>query len=288
MATLKEKVNLVARLCADAKLAHSYLRVAVTQILKFHNTERTQCNPSLRRIAEASAVCRDTVIEANKKLVQLNYSEIARSNGGRNRRNRYRFKWETGKGKTVDGSDHFDTPASDVNGRRFRPETVDGSDSHRTHEQTHEKESQRGKKVKGNGLEMPPGWKPLEAYREELHGQGYADERIAKEIDKCRDWYKENWTRPPANWDDAFRKWMVKDKEHMERKGYRQDADGFYLRPGSKPFNVWKEKWERENSSRVWGWKVAEDDGTEVCVPIPYPKRGDDYYLWFERRTRER
>jgi hypothetical protein len=44
-------------------------------------------------IAKPSTKCRDTVIEANKRLARFGYSEVKQSSGARNKRNAYRFNW---------------------------------------------------------------------------------------------------------------------------------------------------------------------------------------------------
>jgi hypothetical protein len=114
-------------MAGDERLSDAAFRVAVAEVLHFHNTKTGQCNPSTARIAEASTKHRATVIEANKKLAALGYMDIAQSNGGRNRRNKYSFDFT----KTVGTDDSLETEAEtktvgtgDTNCRPGRHETV--------------------------------------------------------------------------------------------------------------------------------------------------------------------
>ena len=116
MTKLLDKVKLVVAMCADPRLSHAHKIVGIVEALKFHNTTTGQCNPSRPLVGKAS--CTD------------------QSSGGRNKRNAYRFNFET-----VVSDDGID----DRNGRqrRHKPsstatETVVNDDAHITRERTQE------------------------------------------------------------------------------------------------------------------------------------------------------
>jgi hypothetical protein len=107
------KFDLHARMAADRRLSASYFRALVAMLIGFHNAKTGQCNPSIRKIAKAAAVAKQTVIDAIGAAERLGYLKpTAKSNGGRNRRNSYSFvfsetvqpldRFENGNGPTDD------------------------------------------------------------------------------------------------------------------------------------------------------------------------------------------
>lgn len=86
---LKEKVALFNAINRDPRFTPAECNVAGALILYFHNTTTGACYPSYAKLAERSLTSKSTAKRTTKKLQDLGYIEIERSNGGCNRRNRY-------------------------------------------------------------------------------------------------------------------------------------------------------------------------------------------------------
>jgi hypothetical protein len=72
--------------------------------------------------------------------------------------------------------------------------------------------------------------------------------------------------------------WQGFEPEWLERRGHappasgwRKNGVGYYLKPGSEPFEAHKMKAKQENSQRYWDFVAAEKSGSEVLVPTLWP-----------------
>ncbi len=86
------KVKLIEALCKDPRLSAKQFRVAVTLILRFHNTKTGKCCPSYGQLAEAANVSKSTAARAVKRLRQMGVVDFAPNDGGRSRHTFYILK----------------------------------------------------------------------------------------------------------------------------------------------------------------------------------------------------
>jgi hypothetical protein len=89
--SLPDKAALASSIAADDRLRASDKVVAFALLFRFHNTKTGQCNPSYEMLGESCCLGRRAVIEAINRLETAGWLTVERTNGGRNRRNQFRF-----------------------------------------------------------------------------------------------------------------------------------------------------------------------------------------------------
>jgi hypothetical protein len=112
--SLPDKAGLASGIAADGRLRASHKVVAFALLFRFHNTKTGQCNPSYEMVAKSCCLTRRAVIEAINRLEAAGWLNVERTNGGRNRRNQFRFLEAPAQTVKTDTSIEQETVNSEV------------------------------------------------------------------------------------------------------------------------------------------------------------------------------
>jgi hypothetical protein len=86
-----DRLNRIAAIGADKRLSPSTRHLHAVMLAAFYNSKTGECNPSLRTLATAAGMKRDTVIAGLKQLAEHGYITYPDNDGGRCQKNCYSF-----------------------------------------------------------------------------------------------------------------------------------------------------------------------------------------------------